>query len=125
MRIAFLTGFLLVWLPLALFAQDGPVTPGGELRTLVLLGSTWLAGYLSERAYNGLKTIWPWWDNRPAVYHQLAAPVVGFAFGVAAAGFTAAEVLDLHGPASALVGGLANALIMAGVFRAEKAKAAQ
>ena len=122
-RIAFLTGFALVWFPLALMAQDvDPVAPAGSLRTLVLLGITYASGVLSKKSYDGLKTIIPPFDKLPAKVHMVGAPLFGFAFGAVAAGLTAAQLLDVDGPAAPLLGGVVNALVMGGQFRLEKTK---
>jgi hypothetical protein len=128
MRAAFLLGFALLWIPLALFAQDTTVvipedggTSSALLGVLAAVG-TIVAGYVAKLAYDGLKTIIPAYDNLPAIVHQVAAPLFGFLFGAITSGTGAALLTDIHEIDIAWIGGILVTLIQAGFKRLEKSK---
>ncbi len=124
MRAAFLVGFALVWIPLALFAQDPGTGDTGlsPLSALALAALTPLVAWISSKLYDGLKTIIPAYDNLPSLVHQIAAPLFGFVFGWLA-GFGMGEVMDLHAIDAAWINGGLNLLLMAGIKRWEKSRA--
>lgn len=92
------------------------------LSTLLLAALQPVLGWLAEKLYDGLKTIIPWWDNQPALYHQIAAPFLQFAFGFLTNATAAAALTDIHAVDAGWIGGILVALVAAGVKRWEKSK---
>lgn len=98
---------------------SGPSTSFGLLVAAVLAPVIpWLAG----KSYDGLKTIFPFFDRLPAIVHQVLAPLFGVASGWLTASFGVAAFTDLHGVTPGLIGGVYTALAMAGIKRWEKSK---
>ena len=102
---------------LALVAQATTVIGG-----LAVIAAQALNGWLSAKLYDGLKTIIPQYDKLPSLVHQIAAPVFGFAFGWLTAATGAELLTDIHAVNAGWIGGILNALAMAGVKRWEKSK---
>lgn len=99
--------------------QDAPTTALGILALTVAQA---VIAWLSGKAYDGLKTIIPWWDERPAIYHQIAAPIFGLLFGFLTARLGIALITDLHGIDAAYVSAALTALVQAGIKRWEKSR---
>jgi hypothetical protein len=97
-----------------------PATPWGVLVMTILSG---LIAWLSVKAYDGIKTIWPWWDKQPALYHQIAAPIFQFIFGAIGSVTGTTALTDVHSITSGWIGGLLTVLLAGGLKRWEKAKA--
>jgi hypothetical protein len=97
-----------------------PATPWGVLVMTVLSG---VIAWLSVKAYDGIKTIWPWWDKQPALYHQIAAPIFQFIFGAIGSATGTTALTDVHSITSGWIGGLLTVLLAGGLKRWEKAKA--
>ncbi len=126
LALAFLVGFVLVFLPGLLLAQDAPpntvpeaLSPLGALAVAILSG---VIGWLSSKAYDGLKTLLPMYDRLPAIVHQIAAPVFQFGFGWVSAATGAELLTDVHGVSAGWLGGLLNILLAAGIKRWEKSR---
>jgi hypothetical protein len=107
-------------LPLIQDVVYHPATPWGVLVMTVLSG---LIAWLSVKAYDGIKTIWPWWDKQPALYHQIAAPIFQFIFGAIGSATGTTALTDVHSITSGWIGGLLTVLLAGGLKRWEKAKA--
>lgn len=112
----------LVLLPSLLYAAqdpDVPVTPLGLLAVAVL---TPIVAYISKLGYDGIKTIWPWWDRQKALVHQVAAPLWSFGMGWLSAAAGVAALVDIHAIDDTWIAGLLNVLVTAGIKRWEKAQ---
>lgn len=114
--LAALWASLLALLPVL---QDEPASPLGKLALAVL---TPLIAWGSAKLYDGLKTILPFYDKLPAPIHQALAPIFGFLIGFVAGHLHLTVVPDIGSIDQSWINGLVNALVMAGIFRAEKAK---
>jgi hypothetical protein len=90
--------------------------------TLIMAALTPLIGWVSEKLYDGLKTILPAYDRLPAVVHQVMAPMIGFGLGWVTSHLGLAAVLGLEGVQADFFAGILNAGVMAGIKRWEKSK---
>lgn len=82
-----------------------------------------LNGWLSTKLYDGIKTVFPWWDSRPAIYHQIAAPLFQFGFGWLSAATGLELLTDISGINAGWIAGGLNLLVAAGIKRWEKSRA--
>lgn len=111
----------LLALSLILVLQEA-VTPLGKV--IALVAAPWL-GWISEKAYGGLKTIFPAYDKLDPKYHQSLAPLFGLLGGFLASWLNMpglSDLTDLHGITANVVDAIVNGLFMAGIFRWEKSK---
>jgi len=100
--------------------QDVDYTPITPLGILALAVAQAVISWLSAKLYDGLKTIIPQYDSLPSWIHQVAAPLLGFLFGFISTATGTELITDVHGISSGVIGGLLNALVMAGIKRWEK-----
>lgn len=94
--------------------------PAASLASLVVAIVTPIIAYLSTLAYDGIKTIVPFWDRQPALVHQVAAPLFGAAFGWLTTHLGVGLLTDIHQIGPEWVGAVLNALFMAGIKRWQK-----
>ena len=123
--LAFAVLALLVLHPEVAFAAMGVVQDAPSLSPLAgaaLAAALVLSGYIAKIAYDGIKTILPFYDNLPAVIHQVAAPFLSLAFGYVSTA-TGAELLsDVHSISANWLGAIFTMLLSAGFKRLEKAQ---
>jgi hypothetical protein len=98
-------------------------TPDLSLASLVVAIVTPIIAALSTVGYDGLKTIIPPFDRAPAVVHQVAAPVFGFALGWLTTHLGVGLLTDIHQVGPEWIGAVLNAIFMAGLHRWQKARA--
>lgn len=105
--------------------QEAVTSPLGAA---ALVAAGILLGYVSEKAYNGLKTILPWYDKLPSIVHQTLAPFVGLLLGFLATKFglpTITDFASIDQPwIEGLLNGILNAAVMGGFFRDKKRETA-
>lgn len=98
------------------------ITSLSPVAMAALLALLAFAGWLANRAYDGIKTIFPFFDHLSPVVHQVLAPLFALGFGAVTGATGAPLITNLHGVTGAWLGAVLVPLVQAGVFRADKKK---
>lgn len=108
-------------LVLSFLTQTYEIPGSTDLSAVALAAYVALTGWISEKAYNGLKTIIPGFDQAAATVHMIGAPLLGLLLGYIAAAYGLPAVTgDAGTPVARGLLAVLNALLMAGIFRREK-----